>query len=60
MTRIIVCSIALLLLIYFTRHLLNSAFDYLGFAGGAAFGIAFCAVIVALAFAFDARKRSPR
>jgi hypothetical protein len=58
MLRYAVCSIALLIVIWLTRHMLLAAFDELGFGPGVLVGVTFCAVIVALAFGWDRYERN--
>lgn len=62
MFRVIVCSAALLLLIYATRSFLTAGFEHFGFATGAIIGSGFCLLIVILAFFYDhvERRREQR
>ena len=55
MLRYIVCTAALMGVIYVTQWLLTAGYQF-GFVAGTAIGVAFCAIIVALAFAYDAAE----
>lgn len=58
--KYIICSAALLACIAGTRWLVDGAFSWWGFSGGAVFSVCALALIFAIAFAVDAGDRRLR